>query len=79
MNDEIITQEQIEKAFHNTNFGGADHRKLLEQGVLTSLTKYRNGHTLTLIMQELGFINKKNKILKKGKGFLYESFHEKPY
>ena len=35
-----ITDDEIAAAFDGTNFGGADHRRLLEQGVLKRLTGY---------------------------------------
>lgn len=71
-----ITDAEIYVAFENTNFGGADHRKLLEQGVLKSLTGYHCGHTLTMIMRKLGLTTQKGNVTKKGKEFCMSAFYE---
>ena len=59
-----ITDDEIAAAFEGTNFGGADHRKLLEQGVLKRLTGYHCGHTLTIIMRRLGLTTEKDNVTK---------------
>ena len=72
----MISNEEIEEVFANTNFGNRNHRKLLEQGVLKIQAGYRSGHTLTTIMQKLGLISIKHTILKKGRKFLFEAFYD---
>lgn len=73
----IITDDEIEKAFLNTNFGNANHRKLLEQGVLKKQANWISGHTLNCIMKELGLISSKNdEVLVKGRLFIYEAFKD---
>lgn len=73
---EEITGQEIEQAFGHANFGGADRRKLLEQGVLKYQAGYRSGSTLTEIMQELGLIGKNFRVPKKGRRFLYSAFKD---
>ena len=71
-----ITDDEIAAAFNGTNFGGADHRKLLEQGVLKQLTGYHCGHTLTMIMRRLGLTTEKDNVTKKGKVFAMGAFYQ---
>ncbi len=70
-----ITDAEIASAFEGTNFGGADHRKLLEQGALKRLTGYHCGHTLTMIMRKLGLTTEKDTVTKKGKRFCMGAFY----
>ncbi len=70
-----ITDEEITKAFEGTNFGAANHRKLLEQGVLKRLTGYSCGWTLTMIMRSLGLTTEKDNVTKKGKVFVMGAFY----
>ena len=74
--DEIISDEEIEKAFNGCNFGGCDPRQLLEQGVLKRLTDYGCGWTLTQIMRKLGLTTPKDRVTKKGKSFAMNAFYE---
>jgi hypothetical protein len=71
-----VTDEEIEKAFTNTNFGNRDHRKLIEQGILKLQGGYISGHTLTVIMRELGLISEKSNVLKKGRRFIFSAFYD---
>ena len=71
-----VTDAEIAAAFAGSNFGCADHRKLLEQGVLKRLTGYHCGHTLTMIMRRLGLTTDKDNATKKGKRFCMDAFYE---
>lgn len=74
-----VSDEEIEVAFQNTNFGDdspAFRRKLLEQGVLKRLVPYHSGWTLTCILHELGLMTKLGNITSKGRKFLYAAFQE---
>jgi len=75
----IISDEEIKAVFSNTNFGGADHKKLLEQGVLKRLTGYSCGHTLTMCMRELGLITENDTVTKKGKKFCLNAFYDRTH
>ena len=75
MNVRIISAEDLEEAFKNTNFGNVDHRKLLEASVLKKAMGLHCGHTITRIMQDLGLISSVDgRVLKKGQILLYEAF-----
>ncbi len=70
-----ISDAEIDAVFENTNFGGVNRRKLLEQGVLKRLTGYHSGHTLTMIMRKLGLTTEKDNVTKKGKEFCMGAFY----
>jgi hypothetical protein len=70
-----ITDEEIVTAFTNTNFGRSDHRSLLEASVLKKLVGYYCGHTITVIMRELGLIGATGIPTKKGKRFAALAYH----
>lgn len=77
MSEQIITDDQIEKAFLNTNFGDMDRRVMLTQGILKTIAGYKTGgHTLTNIMKNLGLISDKGTVLKKGKMLLFKAFYK---
>lgn len=71
-----ITDEQIEVAFAGTSFGDRDKRKLLQQGVLKKIAKYRSGSALTSIMRQLGLITEKGSVSSKGNYFLFDAFYD---
>ena len=70
----IITDEDIKKVFTGTNFGHENYRELLNASVLKKLVGYHCGHTITVIMKELGLIGKTEKPTKKGILLVREAF-----
>lgn len=73
----IVSDEELEVAFHNTNFGRSDKRELLNASVLNRAVGYHCGHTITMIMVQLGLIGEKTwKVTKKGQKLLREAYHE---
>lgn len=74
-----VTDEDIEIAFRNTDFGGANHRSLLEQGVLKKTVGYHSGWTLTQIMIKIGLTTEKGNITKKGRDFMFEAFYKEKH
>lgn len=77
--DTNITDAEIDAAFEGTNFGGANRRKLLEQGVLKRLTGYHCGHTLTMILRGLGLTTVNDTVTKKGKRFAIGAFYSQEH
>jgi hypothetical protein len=69
-----LTDEEIEAAFENTNFGTTKYREILVEGVRKTVLGQHNGWTMTTIIRNLGFgvPNKKdgNKVTKLGLEFL---------
>lgn len=78
MNRNEITNEQIEKAWGNANFGiNNEHkRKYLLCAVMKSAMGYHNGHTIETIAKELGVIGNNLLPTKKGREFLRELYEE---
>lgn len=71
-----ITDAQLALAFAHANFGTSDHRRLLEASVLKKLLGYQCGHTITVIMQELGLIGATRIPTKKGKAFVAHAYSD---
>lgn len=75
LNDQSnVSDEDIERVFKNTNFGGADHRKLLEASVFKKMVGYHCGFTITCIMEGLGLIGRTGKPTKKGIEFVRHAY-----
>ena len=72
---ELLSDDLIEKAFENTNFGSMTKRDLVRYGLLKVASGYYNGYTLKSILMELGLIHSQTgNITKLGKQYLYEAF-----
>lgn len=72
----VVSEHDLEIAFLGTNFGGADHRKLIEVGVLKKACGYCCGHTLTQIMIRLKLIGTRGNLLKRGRELLRAAYDE---
>jgi hypothetical protein len=73
----IVSDAELENVFLGTNFGVTDYRTLLCASVLKRAVGYHCGHTITMIMVELGLIGKKtHKLTKKGQKLLQEQYHD---
>ena len=73
--NQIITDEQLEKAFENTSYGtNPDVRLIIKWALMKVACGYANGHTSKCIIQELGLCTKKSGLTSKGKQYLYRSF-----
>ena len=75
---DIVSEAELQKAFAGTNFGTTEHRHILHQAVLKKACGYHCGHTITMIMLELGLIVKTQPLLptKKGRNLMRVAFHE---
>lgn len=69
-----IADEEIARAFANTNFGHAKHRELLEVSVFKKLVGYHCGHTITTIMENMGLIGKTGIPTKRGREFVANAY-----
>jgi len=56
--EEIISDEEMNNAFHNTNFGSRTPRFMLKDGINKVVQGYATGYTIECVMLELGLINK---------------------
>lgn len=76
--EEIITDEQIKKAWGNANFGKeVNKRDVIKYSLLKYASGYVTGHTVYCILLELLLINIKEELTPRGKNYLYYSFENK--
>lgn len=73
---EIVTKEDIDSVWGNSNFGGISKEDVVKYGLLKCASGWYQGHTSTRILQELGLITKKYVLTKRGKYCLWEWFKE---
>jgi predicted transcriptional regulator len=70
-----MTNEEIDKAFENTNFGSRTPKQVINESLLQYAIGYSTGRTSTLILQDLGLIqiqkNKSVKLTAKGRSYFY--------
>lgn len=71
-----VTDAEIDAAFELAATGGADRRKMLEQGVLKRLAGQHCGLTLTRIMQCLGLTAANGNVTRKGQAFCLAAFSD---
>lgn len=79
MDKEIITDEQIETAWGNANFGdflNTNKRELVNNTLLKCASGYHTGHTAQCIVRELGLVGKRWALTKKGQQYLYEAYSQ---
>lgn len=79
---DLITDAEVSKAFRNTNFGHDDFRGLLAQGCIKALAGWHQGHTITVILDELGLIEwyreiDRLKVTPKGNHYIWLAFKER--
>lgn len=68
-----LTEDEITKAFENTNFGTTDYRRLLAISVMKRALRYECGYTITRIMEKLNLIDMLNKApTTRGREFCYD-------
>ena len=76
MVSKLVTDEQIQKVFANTNFGSMSHRDVIKYALLKKASIYSTGGTAKRCLIELGLINPVRGLTRKGKMYLYEAFCE---
>jgi hypothetical protein len=71
---EIISDEEIERVHANADFGSMTKRQVVNQGVLKCAAGYYQGHTSTQIITKHGLIDKEYSLTPKGKIYLWATF-----
>ena len=74
MIEKIITEDELNDVFSNTDFGGALKRDVVKYALLKVACGYANGKTTHGIILDLGLVNEKNRLTKKGKEYLWECY-----
>lgn len=72
----LITDEQLDNAWGNANFGKVSKRDLIANTLLKCASGYNTGHTAKCICQQLGLITTKYTLTVKGKKYLWVSHYQ---
>ncbi|TLP68195.1 hypothetical protein FEA48_30530 [Pseudomonas nitroreducens] len=71
----LVSDDDLAKAFKNTNFGDKQPRAVLRLAVLKCATGYHQGHTSMTIARELGLLDPEIYALSaRGRLYLWEAF-----
>jgi hypothetical protein len=70
---DLVTDEELNKALGNANFGGMEKREVIRVGTLKCLAGYYQGHTSKTICTQLGLISEKYRVTAKGRAYLFLS------
>lgn len=71
---DIVSDEDMAKAFANANFGRMAHRDVLKFAVLKCACGYYQGFTSRTIATELGLITWQYNVTKKGREYIWAAF-----
>lgn len=75
--DAHLTDEVINAAFENTNFGRTDFRTILAETVMKRAAGYHSGWTATTICMGLGLLSSKNQSATKlGLTFVFHHYYK---
>lgn len=75
--DKHLTDEVIESAFGNTNFGRTDFRTILAETVMKRASGFHSGWTATSICMRLGLLSEKNQTATKlGLTFAFHHYYK---
>jgi hypothetical protein len=71
---DIISDEEIERIHGHANFGDMQKREVVRMGVLKCASGHYQGSTSRRICEEHGLITKKYELTTKGKAYLWAAF-----
>lgn len=75
MNEEMVTLDEINSVWGNSDFGPHMSKiDVIKYGLLKCAGQWYQGHTSKSILKELGLITKNYKLTKRGARCLYISF-----
>lgn len=74
--DAHLTDEVINAAFENTNFGRTDFRTILAETVMKRAAGYHSGWTATTICSRLGLLGKEERPTKLGLTFAFHHYYK---
>lgn len=74
--DAHLTDEVINSAFENTNFGRDDFRTILAETVMKRAAGYHSGYTATTICIRLGLLGKHDRPTKLGLTFAFHHYYK---
>ena len=71
---DIITGEEIAKAWGNANFGNVEKRTVIANSLLKYACGYDTGRTAFCICNELGLVDAKKKLTDLGRRYLWAHY-----
>jgi hypothetical protein len=71
---EILSDEQIDSAWGNANFGKSNKRDIIVNALLEYTYGYETGHTIKQICEELGLVTNQAELTTKGERYLFVHF-----
>ncbi|EQA1140084.1 hypothetical protein AT534_003826 [Escherichia coli] len=74
--DAYLTDEVINAAFENTNFGRTDFRTILAETVMKRASGTHSGWTATTICMKLGLLSKSTRATKLGLTFAFHHYYK---
>jgi hypothetical protein len=74
--EQIVTDQELEKAWGNANFGNMQKRDVIKGALLKCASGYLTGHTVKCILEELQLVTTRWTLTKKGKQYLFAAFSQ---
>lgn len=71
---EMVTEEEIDTVWGNSNFGSMSKMDVVKFGLLKCASGYYQGYTSKGILKDLGLITETYKLTRRGKFCLWEFF-----
>jgi hypothetical protein len=71
--EQLVTDEDLERAWGNANFGGMTPREVIRLGTLKCLAGWYQGYTSKTICTELGLIDSQYRVTAKGRAYIWLS------
>lgn len=75
--EELVTEDELIRAFTGTNFGGDPNRTVVRQALLKAAVGWHQGHTSTCILKELDLLEDDYILTDKGRMYLW-LLHKEP-
>ncbi|AXC36499.1 hypothetical protein HOT57_gp55 [Pseudomonas phage phCDa] len=75
--EELVTEDELIRAFLGTNFGGTPNRIIVRQALLKAAVGWHQGYTSTCILKELGLLEDDYVLTSKGRMYLW-LLHKEP-
>lgn len=72
--EEIVPDDELNKAWANANFGNVERRDVVKGVLLKCASGYYTGHTAKSIVSELGLVTPSWKLTKRGKRYLFAAY-----
>lgn len=69
--EQLVTDDELDRAWGNANFGGRTKREVVRLGTLKCLAGWHQGFTSKTICTELGLIDSQYRVTAKGRAYIW--------